>query len=66
MTCAPLFDFEDTEMVEEVILDKDRCQCLVNELTSLLAVSQVKEVKLRFDRDKIVLVPLCQPVEITR
>ena len=51
---------------EEVILKKDRLECLVNLLVELLKIQSLESVKLRFTEDKIVAVPLCKPVEMKR
>lgn len=55
---------------EEIILDRDRVQCIVNNLTRLLQVESHFEFKLRFGKrtngeQTLTIVPHATPVEIT-
>jgi hypothetical protein len=54
---------------EEVILDRDRVQCIVNSLSRLLQVESHFEFKLRFGKrgngeETLTIVPHATPVEI--
>lgn len=49
----------------EFTLSRDRAECLVRELQSVLASQNVCQVKVRITDDKIVLVPHTTPIEIT-
>ena len=51
---------------EEIILQRDRVECLVRELTKAIEHSSVYQVKIRFVDDKIVIIAHCAAVEITR
>ena len=51
---------------DEVILQRDRVECLVRELTAMLKVESHFQFKIRFDQEKITVIPHASPVEITR
>ena len=51
---------------EEVILERDRIECLIRELGNAIKREQVCQVKIRFTEDRITIIPHCQPVEIAR
>lgn len=55
---------------EEVILDRDRVECIVKNLTELLKVESHFQFKLRFGKrtsgeQTLTIVPHATPVEIT-
>ena len=57
-------------IIEEMILDRDRIECLVTTLTELLKVESHYEFKLRFSARvsggrELTIIPHAQPVAIT-
>ena len=54
---------------EEIILTRDRVECIANELFRLLKVDGYYQFKLRFSRDgaqsKLVIIPHAEQVDIT-
>lgn len=51
---------------EEIILSKDRVECLVNTLARMLQIESLELVKIRFTEDTILTVPLCKTQEMKR
>ena len=51
---------------EEVILDRDRVECLVREFSEMLKNEQYYQFKIRIDDQKMTIIPHAKPVEITR
>lgn len=51
---------------EEIILERDRVECLVRELTKAIEHKSVYQLQIRFIEDKITIIPHCAAVEITR
>ena len=51
---------------EEIILQRDKIECLVRELANAIKHESVYQVKIRFVDDKIVIIPHCSALEITR
>jgi len=49
---------------EEIILERNRVECLVNNLTELLKVESHYQFKLRFDEKTLTIIPHASPVEI--
>jgi len=51
---------------EEIILQRDRVECFINELQQIIELSSVYEIKLRFTEAQIVIVPLHSPIVVKR
>ena len=52
--------------MDEVILPRDRAECLVRELKEILDNPRVYEVKISFTREEIRLIPFFEAVSIRR
>ena len=55
---------------EEIIIDRDRVECLVRELSEMLKVDSHFQFKLRFSKsnngeETLTIIPHASPVEIT-
>jgi len=51
---------------EEIILERDRVQVLVNELSRMLSNEDYFQFKIRFDPDRITVIPHANPVVVAR
>lgn len=52
--------------MDEVVLKRDRVECLIRELTEILDNPRVKEIKISFTREEIRLIPFFEAVSIRR